>query len=160
MQANTHHLFPRAKTTQNEGPQLVAIEGPTRLDDAKVELISNELREAIAPILQKHDIDFTRFIAKAHGTKELSLLIRGSVIDANNMDALHRDLLNFCSDERYRFKAGIMTASIIAHQVEYQVTGLDLSTAHTKFRLRACVDGSIAWMDFDLMKQALPNYFY
>lgn len=143
---------------QSDNTGLVSVGNVGRLSEEKCLQINKDLETVIGQVLQKHGIEFSRKIFKRENSREVSLVIRGSVKDANGLDALHRDLLEYC--HVLRFKASILNASIISGGDEYQISGLDLSTSNHQFRLTAVVGGEAKFLPINDVKMALPNYFY
>lgn len=137
---------------------LVSVAEVGRLSEEKCQQINKDLETAIAQVFAQHGVDFCRKIFKRENSREVSMVIRGSIKDANGLDALHRDLLEYC--HQLKFKASIMNASLISDDVEYQVSGLDLSTKNHQFRVTSVLTGEIKYVSIDTVKQVLPQFFY
>lgn len=145
-------------TQSGEHVSLSSVSGTGRLSDEKCLQIKKDLETVVGQVFKKHGLNFSRQIFARENSREVSLVIRGSVIDANGLDALHRDLLDYCYE--LKFKASIMNASIISSGTEYQISGLDLSTSNRQFRLTSLSDGDVKFLPFDTVKAALPKYFF
>lgn len=142
----------------NTAKELVSVVADnSRLTDEKAAALRAELNEAVESVLNKHGLALSRQLFRRENSREMSLVIRGSIIDKNGFDALHRDLLEYCHE--LKFRASIMNASIMCENEEYQISGLDLSTKNHQFRLTSGGQKS-SYMPFDTVKAALPNYFY
>ena len=156
---NSNVVMPlKFNENQSEAPGLVSVSNVGRLSDEKCQQINKDLETVISQVFQKHGIEFSRKIFKRENSREISLVIRGSVKDANGLDALHRDLLEYC--HVLGFKASILNASILSSGEEYQVSGLDLSTNIRQFRLTNVASGKVKFMHFNDVKTALPSYFF
>lgn len=142
----------------NSPPLLTKIESK-RITDEKMAIVKAELLEAMNAVLVKNGLSMSRQLFRLENSREISALIRLSVIDANGFDALQRDLLEYCAP--LGFKASILNASLISEGKEYQVTGLDLSTKVQMFRLTDTAGGdNVKYIQLDQLKQSLPNYFF
>lgn len=137
---------------------LVSVTGTGRLSDEKCKLISADLETVISQVFKKHGVDLSRKIFKRENSREVSIVIRGSIVDANGLDALHRDLLEYC--HVLRFKASILNASIVSDGQEYQISGLDLSTNKHQFRVTSVTNANAMYMSLAKVQEALPAYFY
>ena len=129
----------------------------SRLTEPKIAQLNADIAEAVEAALAKNGLVLTRLLFTVENSLEISSVIRASVIDANGLDAMHRDLLNYCTE--LRFKANILNASLIVAGGEYQVSGLDLSTRDHKFRLTN-LSKEHKYMPIADVKQLLPNFFY
>jgi hypothetical protein len=136
--------------------RLTSVESTGRLNEERFNAIQSEINEAILAIAERNGLSLTRTIIRKENQRELSAFIRVSVVDANGFDALHRDLLEYC--HTLNFKASIMTAVMVSEGVEYQVSGLDLSTKNHMFRLSS-KQNDIKYVSFDKLKAILPTYF-